>query len=263
MDIKEILNNILQKHIEAKKLPKEDLLDDDLEQNYRNKDEEELSKDHKKEDQEALSENYSQENEEELKRKISDIVDDTPKYFWTNQHRSKKRRIKESKIGEFYRLYGMTIKFNKNDPKAQAIIDLMHIIRRSHTKNDIFNKLADVKIKEDQLKNKKTSLISMINDSKSQISNTEDSDSSSNQEKEITIEKKEKNNDHADHLRLEELYIRAVAVSLLAESDGNSAVAKEILYDGGLDAIKKMDITSLRAILDQLNNITPEQNMEL
>jgi hypothetical protein len=284
MDIKKILNNILQKHIEVKKPSKEDLLDDDLEQNYRKKDEEELSEDHKQKNEKELSENYNKEDEEELERKISEIIDDTPESFWVSQNPSKRKR--KSKRGEFYRLYGMTIDLNKkDDPKAKAIIDLMHIIRRSHTQNDIFDKLADVRIKENQLKNKKTSLISMINDSKSKISDknkkirfsseiddskskisdTEDSDSSSNQEKEkeLTIEKKEDNNNNKDHLRLEELYIKAVAVSLLAESDGNSAIAKQILYDGGLDAIKKMDVTSLRTILDQLNNITPEQNIEL
>ena len=46
-----------------------------------------------------------------------------------------------------------------------------------------------------------------------------------------------------------------VELSLLAESDGNCAIAKEILHNGGMDAIKKMDVSSLKSILDQLNDV--------
>lgn len=115
--------------------------------------------------------------------------------------------------------------------------------------------MADIKIHEEKIKNSKNSgLLSMIKDIES---SGDDSGGSSNQEleKSVLLEKKPEEIDMTKHLRLEELYIQSVAVSLLAESDGDCAIAKEILHNGGMDAIKKMDVSSLKSILDQLNDV--------
>jgi hypothetical protein len=99
--------------------------------------------------------------------------------------------------------------------------------------------------------------------SKSTLNSSSDDDGgSSNQEleKEVTKEKNPEINNIHEHLRLEELYIQSVAVSLLAESDGNSAIAKTILHNGGMEAIKKMDVNSLKVVLDQLNQIIPNEH---
>jgi len=62
------------------------------------------------------------------------------------------------------------------------IIELMRIIRENHDKNDIFDKMADIKIKEDKVKkNQKTGLISMIKD----ISSSDSDGGSANQELEM------------------------------------------------------------------------------
>ena len=137
----------------------------------------------------------------------------------------------------------------------------MHIIRQSHTQNDIFDKMADIKIQENKIINSKESgLISMIKQTSSSDSSGSDDSNNQEREKEVTKEKKEEPKNINEHLRLEELYIQSVAVSLLAESDGSSSIAKEILHNGGLDAIKKMDVASLKVILDQLNHITPNEH---
>lgn len=247
MDIKEVINNVLHKHNELKINHKNDS-DDDLNQNYIKKEDESQS-------------------EEKLYKDFEDnfhhIVDDLPPDYWRKhfQKKSPKNIKTNSKEGKFYLHYGMRINFRKQSKEAKKIIELMHIIRKSHTQNDIFDKMADIKIQENKIKNnRKNSLISMINSSN--ISGSDDSGGSSNQEleKEVINKKSREIHNINEHLRLEELYIQSVAVSLLAESDGNSEMAKEILHNGGMEAIKKMDVNSLKVILDQLNQITPNEH---
>jgi hypothetical protein len=251
MDIKEVINNVLHKHNKLKIDHKNDS-DNDLNQDYI-----------KKED--------DPQNEEKLYQDFEDnfhhIVDDLPPDYWRKhfQKKSPKNIKTNSKKGKFYLYYGMRINLKKPSEEAKQIIELMHIIRKSHTKNDIFDKMADIKIQENKIKNnQQNSLISIIkSSSKSTLNSSSDDDGgSSNQEleKEVTQEKNPEINNIHEHLRLEELYIQSVAVSLLAESDGNSAIAKKILHNGGMEAIKKMDVNSLKVVLDQLNQIIPNEH---
>lgn len=246
MDIKEVINNILHKHNELKSDPKNDPCDDS-DQNYITK-----------EDSQSEEELY-----QDFEDNFHHIVDDLPPDYWRRHFQKKSpNNIKtNSKKGKFYLHYGMRINLKKQSEEAKKIIELMHIIRKSHTQNDIFDKMADIKIQENKIKNnKENSLISMIKSSNN--SGSDDGGGSSNQEleKEVINKKNPEIRNINEHLRLEELYIQSVAVSLLAESDGNSAIAKEILHNGGMEAIKKMDVNSLKVILDQLNQITPNEH---
>jgi len=51
---------------------------------------------------------------------------------------------------------------------------------------------------------------------------------------------------------LEETYIKAIAVSILSETNGNSKMAESVLLNGGLQAIKQLDIKDLRNLLADL-----------
>ena len=51
---------------------------------------------------------------------------------------------------------------------------------------------------------------------------------------------------------LEETYIKAIAVSILAETNGNSKLAESVLLNGGLQAMKQLDIKDLRSLLGDL-----------
>lgn len=247
MDIKEAISNILHKHNQVNNgLNLQDNSNNDDKSHYTQK------------------ENNINQNKEKLYQHFEDnfhhIVDDLPPDYWRNHFKKNTRNAptKENKIskkGQFYLHYGMRVNLKNKTEEALAIIELMHIVRKEHTKNDIFDKMADIKIHEEKIKNSKNSgLISMINDI---ASSGDDGEGSSDQEleKSVLLEKKPEEIDMTKHLRLEELYIQSVAVSLLAESDGNCAIAKEILHNGGMDAIKKMDVSSLKSILDQLNDV--------
>jgi hypothetical protein len=242
MDIKEAIKNIIHKHNQLEKPV------DDSESDYIKKEEGELVLDR------------------EFEEDVHHIVDDLPPDYWRNNFSKggKKTNLDTNivgKKGRFYLYHGMRIDLGKETPESLPIIELMRIIRENHDKNDIFDKMADIKIKEDKVKkNQKTGLISMIKD----ISSSDSDGGSANQELEMELqpEKQEDVRSNTEHLRLEELYIQSVAVSLLAESDGNSSVAKEILFNGGMEAIKKMDVASLKTILDQLNDVVIEDIIE-
>ena len=51
---------------------------------------------------------------------------------------------------------------------------------------------------------------------------------------------------------IEEFYIRAVATSILAETDGDSVAAKEILENGGMKVVKNLDKESVVDLLVDL-----------
>ena len=243
MDIKEAINNIIHKHNEVKKpLKTKDESNNDSDQNYIKK----------------------EESQEDLYKSFEDnfhhIVDDVPPNYWRSNFQKKIKKIeavssKVDKKSKFYLHYGMRVNLSKKTEEALAIIGLMNIIRKVHTKNDIFDKMADIKILEEKIKKGKvTGLLSMI---KNISSSDSGGGSSSDKELEKEIEVKDSGDERgaSEHLRLEEVYIQAVAVSLLAESDGDCAIAKKILHNGGMEAIKKMDISFLKTTLDQLNEV--------
>ncbi len=57
---------------------------------------------------------------------------------------------------------------------------------------------------------------------------------------------------------LRESYIEAVATSILAETDGESAVAKEVLENGGMEVVKNLDENSIADLLVDLQIIALE-----
>ncbi len=57
---------------------------------------------------------------------------------------------------------------------------------------------------------------------------------------------------------IEEFYIKALAVSIMAESDGNSKVAKDILDKGGMAIVKNLDQESVVELLVDLQIIALE-----
>lgn len=252
MDIKEAIKNIINHHKKAENNPILRIGEEDADQNYIKK-------------EEIISEKKQQENSKEQdKTTFNQVIDELPKDYW-RQHFKKKSTSEKSTskitpLGRFYLHHGMKIDIRKKDRYSMPIIELMHIIRKEHTKNDIFDRMADRKIAEDKIKKTgKIGLISMINDS---VASDSDGENSNIQGKELEIKTSKDKNDknmehnHLDHLRLEELYIKSVAVSLLAESDGRCEMAKEILFNGGMEAIKKMDVASLQTVLDQLHEIS-------
>ena len=60
---------------------------------------------------------------------------------------------------------------------------------------------------------------------------------------------------------LEENYIKAIAVSILAETNGNSKMAESVLTNGGLQAIKQLDIKDLRNLLGELQSGIQKENI--
>ena len=59
---------------------------------------------------------------------------------------------------------------------------------------------------------------------------------------------------------LEETYIKSIAVSILAETNGNSKVAESVLSNGGLMAIKQLDVKDLRNLLSDLQSDIHKDN---
>lgn len=57
---------------------------------------------------------------------------------------------------------------------------------------------------------------------------------------------------------LEETYIKAVAVSILAETDGDDSIAREILQNGGMSVVKSLDRNGLRDLLQDLNALSAQ-----
>ena len=166
MDIKEAIKNIIHKHNQLEKPV------DDSESDYIKKDEGELVLDR------------------EFEEDVHHIVDDLPPDYWRNNFSKggKKTNLDTNivgKKGRFYLYHGMRIDLGKETPESLPIIELMRIIRENHDKNDIFDKMADIKIKEDKVKkNQKTGLISMIKD----ISSSDSDGGSANQELEMELQ---------------------------------------------------------------------------
>lgn len=53
-----------------------------------------------------------------------------------------------------------------------------------------------------------------------------------------------------------ETYIKAIAVSILSETNGNSAEARELLENGGMKLVKNFDVESMKNLLEQLKDIS-------
>lgn len=52
-----------------------------------------------------------------------------------------------------------------------------------------------------------------------------------------------------------ETYIKAVAVSILSETNGNAVEARELLEKGGMKLVKNFDIESMKNVLEQLKDV--------
>lgn len=62
---------------------------------------------------------------------------------------------------------------------------------------------------------------------------------------------------------IEEFYIKALAVSILAETDGNSKIARDILEGGGMLIIKNLQPESVVSLLQELQIIALEGESEV
>jgi len=56
------------------------------------------------------------------------------------------------------------------------------------------------------------------------------------------------------------MMIKAVAVSLFAEADGNSKKVMDLLKDGGMDVVKKFNVESMKNFLEHLKDISEEDD---
>ena len=150
-------------------------------------------------------------------------------------------------IGDFYRRNGMKIDLNKDSPEANNLLSVMNFIIDGLQKN---NKNCD----ENPILNK--NLFAPQQNLKNQVGEqnllTKYINSNDNQYKQSRR--------FAEIDLPEEYEIKAIAVSILAETNGDAKLAQFILNNAGLTIIKSMNVGELNHLKADLQSTVNNQN---
>ncbi|MDA0902181.1 MAG: hypothetical protein O3B09_02065 [Proteobacteria bacterium] len=181
---------------------------------------------------------------------------------WLNKYGDHIEFPESSHIGEYYRQHGMKIDPQApNDPKAIALKEIMDDIKRNIKADDHFKELAEEEIEHSQKLNEES------DDETYEAEKIRSLGNGKKKKRMFILGKWLELSDHSRSLHsvdlLEEYCIKAVAVSILAETNGNSKIARKILNEaGGMKIIKSLDVESLRELLTDLQDILADPAIE-
>lgn len=158
-----------------------------------------------------------------------------------------------SKIGRYYRTQGMYIQ--EGSEQYEVLKEVMDYIRNDRNSSQNIKKVIDAQrtaVEHDKL--------------------LEQTNSRSVDENEMgkdiimfagnKYRLREEHRAEYEMDTIEELYVKAVAVSIMAETDGRSNTAKEILENGGMDVVKNLEPESVADLLVDLQIIALEGEEE-
>jgi len=155
-------------------------------------------------------------------------------------------------VGDCYRQTGMRVDLNRASHEATAILKVMNFIVGGLTKNE-GKEERTVEMDEKLFFEQQTPDCEIVDEFESELA----------QYKQIynTGGKKSR---HLETMELlEEVDIRAIAVSILSETNGSVKMAKDILSVAGLKMIKRMNIGELRHLRGDLQSISTQTDPDV
>jgi hypothetical protein len=152
------------------------------------------------------------------------------------------QNYERSRIGQYYHDYGMDV--SPTSEQYKAIEEVMNYIKED---NNSLRNIKKLCYKQQELLEKRKMLIKHSDDLE------EGRDLIRFHGHNYKLRDKYRESYSMD--TVEELYIKALAVSILAESNGKSDIAKDILYNGGMDVIKNIQTESVNDLLLDLQII--------
>lgn len=171
-----------------------------------------------------------------IKSIINSHHPDSSKFSESNKIINEQNKSENSHLGNFYLNSGMKINIdNQSDPAAVSLKSLMDYIKKNWDSSGDNN---DNGSSDNQEKNK---------------TNLEDQSQDQSTDSDHT---KPRSIDSVD--LPEETTIKAMAVSILAETDGNCDLAKEVLNIGGLKMMKSMSPRGLDKLIKDLESISAQ-----
>ncbi len=150
-------------------------------------------------------------------------------------------------IGDCYRQSGMRVDLNRKSHEATAILKVMNFIVGGLTKGD-GREDKSVEVDEKMFFETQTPDCDIVDDYESELFQY-------NQIYNVNA-KQTRTLTQAD--LPEEFDIKAIAVSILAETNGSVKMAKEILSVAGLKVIKRMNIADLQHLRADLKSISTQ-----
>ncbi len=154
-------------------------------------------------------------------------------------------------IGDCYRKNGMKIDLNRKSDEATNILKVMNFIVGGLTKDDG---------REDRAVDINTKLF--LDQQAPEGGIVDEYGSELLQYQQIYGTKGKKSRGFSEMELLEEVNIRAIAVSILAETNGSAKIAQDILSAAGLKIIKKMDIGELQHLRSDLQSISTQTDTD-
>jgi hypothetical protein len=159
-------------------------------------------------------------------------------------------------IGDCYRQTGMRVDLNRESHEATAILKVMNFIMGGLTKDEEKDWGKDdrtVEMDEKLFFEQQTPDCEIVDEFESELL----------QYKQIynTSGKKSR---HLETMELlEEVNIKAIAVSILAETNGSVKMAKDILSMAGMKIIKQMNIGELKHLRGDLQSISTQTDPDV
>lgn len=150
-------------------------------------------------------------------------------------------------IGDFYRQSGMKVDLNRESNEATAILKVMNFIIGGLTKED-GKEDRSVEIDEKLFFEQQTNDYEIVDEFESELL----------QYQQIYRTDGSKSRKLAQMDLLEEVDIKAIAVSILAETNGSVKMAKDILTVAGMKIIKQMNVGELKHLRGDLQSISTQ-----
>ena len=178
---------------------------------------------------------------QKLEQDNSDFARHIVKQMDHNQHH----------IGDCYRKTGMKIDLNRETPEATSILKVINFIVDGLTKDE-GQEDRSVAIDEKTFFDQQIAECDIVDDFESELS----------EYVQIYGNNGRKSRSLAEKELPEEVDIRAMAVSILAETNGSVQMAKDILSMAGLKIIKKMNIGELQHLKGDLQSISTQTDFD-
>jgi hypothetical protein len=150
-------------------------------------------------------------------------------------------------IGDFYRTNGMRIDLNRESNEATAILKVINFIIGGLTKDE-GKEDRSVEIDEKLFFEQQAADYEIVDEFESELL----------QYQQIYCTDGSKSRKLAQMDLLEEVDIKAIAVSILAETNGSVKMAKDILTVAGMKIIKRMNVCELKHLRSDLQSISTQ-----
>ncbi len=144
-------------------------------------------------------------------------------------------------IGDFYLHNGMRINLEKESPQALELLKVMNFIAVSLIGDGGAENMIKVGkklfLKQESKKDFEDELL---------------------QYKQIYRDVKKNRRSLIEIDLPEEVVIKTIAVSILAETNGNAKMATDLISSGGIETIKKMNVTELQHLIGELKSLSTQ-----